>query len=167
MAKKSNISLKNLLVIVAAALAIAACCMMFLPGITTTHSAGSVKSVADLDGLKVLFGGAKDAVLQYDKGAIGAFIGYVLAGVGGIALVVSRVVDKKFRLAIAAVAFVLIVAAAVLVFLEAIFFMNANNVSNGTVLGYTHTYKLGAGPIVGGILAGVSSVSLIVASVAK
>lgn len=165
MAKKSNISLKNLLVIVAAALAIAACCMMFLPAIK--FRSGSY--LKELEGLKVLFGGAEVAGLAaYEKGATGSFIGYVLAGVGGVALIVSRFVEKKYRFVVCAVAFITIVAAAVLIFLEATFFMSANGERNGTnVIGQPRTFKLTTGPIIGGIASALSAVLLIVTSVAK
>lgn len=152
-----KITLKKILLLVAGLLGIVAFVMMFLPAVGAQTKALNGKTSVDyIEGIKVLFG-SKDSIAGIvsveTKGAVGAFIGYLLALLGGIAVVVPMFVikDAKLQKIITLVGAALLVVATVLIFLEKVMYVGANEL--GDLESDYLKYVLGPGPIIGGLAA--------------
>ena len=161
-----KLSLKKILVLAGALLGVVAFFMMFVDAIkvsvTTVVIGNSSTDVSYYSGLESLFGVKNNSGDIVVKGAGGAFVGYLLALLGGAAAVVSALVikDKKMAMYIVIGAAALMVVGAVLMFCEKAMFLGVNEIDSasgaaglGSILGASYEYGLGAGPIVGGILA--------------
>ncbi len=142
---KSKSPIGKLLRFIAAALAIVAFVMMFVDQLKIV--VGDTSTV-----VKNVLWGYKEKTLLGEvekKGAVASGIAYILCAVCALGLLVTLLVKGK---CLPAVCSLLLIAAAVLIFLTKTFYLSANGIDSDAL---KDTYKLAVGPWVGGITAGL------------
>lgn len=166
MAKKSKkpvLGLNALLRVVAALAGVVAFIMMFLNQIEIHKVIVNNDVVIGTYGMQTFFGDP-DSLDAIKNGSVVPFIGYILAVVGGIAGAGALFVikDKKIDKLVVAVAALLMVAAAVMIFMTSAAVKSANSDS---LINYD--YKMLFAPVFGGIMAAVGAAANVVSLILK
>lgn len=142
-----KISLKTLVLGFASLLAIIAFCMMFVTPLTV--KAFGMESAAEFKDVYFPEGSAKSAWTSV--------IGFALMLVAALAILFSLFANEKLSKYAKVAAVLMLIVGAILVFLTKTLWLSFNEVPSEAA-GY---YVLGIGPIIGGILAIVSSVCVV------
>lgn len=159
MSKKEK-GFSKLLKIIGAALGVVAFVMMFLPQINYVLEVLGTVTKAPIK-LEALFGD------EATKGAVMSFVGYLFALIGGalsaVLALAKKVPGKKI---LTFVAFGLMAAGAVLVFLEVPFYKAANK-DVSSIASAVGTYRLAAGSVLGGIFSACGAGAIVTSEIVK
>lgn len=142
-----KISLKTIVLGFASLLAIIAFCMMFVTPLTV--KVFGMESAVDFKNVYFPEGPAKSAWTSV--------IGFALMLVAALAILFSLFANEKLSKYAKVAAVLMLIVGAVLVFLTKTLFLSFNEAPSE----YAGFYGLGIGPIIGGILAIVSSVCVV------